>query len=104
MLQGWNKETRRDGSLVYRHGESGCTLQMIRRGSGSDLSSRCVSWLLFTRTYELLEIFQSNNANGDIPTERAERLIQKVSVAEMTEPRRPGIDLLGAYTIVELED
>jgi hypothetical protein len=104
VQQGWTAESRWDDSLVYRHDATGCTLQRVRKAQADGVVQRAVRWLLFTRLYELLGVFEPEHRDESVPFPEAERIIQSIPATEMCEGASPGINLFGTYTVVEALD
>ena len=101
MHHAWTREKRRDESIVYRHDATGCTLQRVRRGPAEDSRQRAGRWLLFTRFYELLEVFERARTDERIPFEEAEQTIDAIPAIEMFERASPGVNFFSTYALIE---
>ena len=93
--QGWAQEAKEDASLVYRHGDSGCTLQKIARSTG-DAGPRFV-WLLFTRSYRLLETFEQSREEPP-PFFDAESILVGIRADVDRDPEYSTIDFSATYS------
>jgi hypothetical protein len=96
----WVKIDKPDQSLVYQDCVTGCTLQNL-----SEVRGICLvpspTWLLFTRYYELLEVFRGCAVEQGPPLDEAEGLLGHTNAGRLQreDTSLSTVQLAGSYAL-----
>jgi hypothetical protein len=95
----WLRMNRGDCSLVYRDGDTGCTLQNVSQHSHNGRVRFSDRWLLFTPDLMLLASLRSPRRGDAPPVRGAEEAIAARFLPTEPEPAIASIDYTACYSL-----